>query len=291
MNTSTSGEVIVGVDTSASGRAALEWAAAYARSTGQRLRAVYVFRYDNGAPPMWTTGIPGMAYGVDPDTQDSIKGEIQSAFDSLRPGAGWRLEFCDGSIGPTLVDKSRAAQLLVIGTRDRTGIDRMLSGSVSHYCLSRAQCPLVAIPRRMSASECCTWLRQHHEGRLSYLSGRGPQSVVVSYVVAGDQILLQIPEYNEIAQYAPGAEVTLAVDGKVEPTSEIQPGVTIDLVSVTGTAALAAGANPPPAAAGGFGESWPVGIKISLISLPLTQVHGFEHVREHHRSVDRAWSS
>jgi hypothetical protein len=184
MNTSTSGEVIVGVDTSASGRAALEWAAAYARSTGQR----------------------------------------------------------------------------------------------------------VAIPRRISRSECCTWLRQHHEGRLSYLSGRGPQSVVVSYIVAGDQILLQIPEYSEIAQYAPGAEVTLAVDRKVGSTSAIQPGVMIDMVSITGIAALAPRANPP-AAAGGFGESWPAGIKISLLSLPLTQIYGFERVREHRRSVDRAWSS
>ena len=109
--------------------------------------------------------------------------------------------------------------------------------------------------------------------------------MVVSYVVAGEQILLQIPEYSEIAQYAPGAEVTLAVDRKVEPTSAIQPGVTIDVVSVTGTAALAAGASPPPAAVGGFGESWPAGIKISLLSLPLTQVHGFERVREHRRSV------
>ena len=184
MNTSTSGEVIVGVDTSVSGRAAVERAAAYARSAGQP----------------------------------------------------------------------------------------------------------VAIPRGMSARECCTWLRQHHEGRLSYLSGRGPQSVVVSYVVAGDQILLQIPEYNEIARYAPGAEVTLVVDRMVEPTSAIQPGVTIDVVSVTGTAALVTGANPPPAA-GGFGESWPAGIKISLLSLPLTQVHGFEGVREHRRAVDRARSS
>ncbi len=184
MNTSTSGEVIVGVDTSVSGRAAVERAAAYARSTGQP----------------------------------------------------------------------------------------------------------VAIPRRMSASECCTWLRQHHEGRLSYLSGRGPQSVVVSYVVAGDQILLQIPEYNEIAQYAPGAEVTLVVDRMVEPTSAIQPGVTIDVVSVTGTAALVTEADRPPAA-GGFGEFWPAGIKISLLGLPLTQVHGFERVREHRRAVDRARSS
>ena len=149
----------------------------------------------------------------------------------------------------------------------------------------------VAIPRGMSASECCTWLRQHHEGRLSYLSGRGPQSVVVSYVVAGDQILLQIPEYNEIAQYAPGAEVTLAVDRTVDPTSAIQPGMTIDVVRVTGTAALVAEANPAPLGAGAFGESWPAGITISLLSLPLTQVHGFERVREHRRAVDRPRSS
>ncbi len=175
-----------------------------------------------------------------------------------------------------------------------SGVDTSVSGRAAveraaAYAPSTGQGD--AIPRGMSASACCTWLRQHHEGRLSYLSGRGPQSVVVSYVVAGDQILLQIPEYNEIAQYAPGAEVTLVVDRKVEPTSAIQPGVTIDVVGVTGTAALVAEADPPPPAAGGFGESWPAGIKISLLSLPLTQVHGFERVREHHRAVDRARSS
>jgi hypothetical protein len=173
------------------------------------------------------------------------------------------------------------------------GVDTSASGQATleraaAYARSTGQCD--AIPRRMSASESCTWLRQHHEGRLSYLSGRGPQSIVVSYVVAGDEILLQIPEYNEITQYAPGAEVTLAVDGEVERTSAIQPAVTIDVVSVTGTAALAAGANPPPAA-GGFGESWPAGIKVSLLTLPLTQVHGFERMREHRCSVDRARSS
>ena len=133
------------------------------------------------------------------------------------------------------------------------------------------------VRRRLSASECCTWLRQHHEGRLCYLSGRGPRSVVVSYVAAGDHILLQIPEYNEIAQYAPGAEVTLAVDRKGEPTSSIQPGVP-EMVSVTGTAALTTGANRRATAAVRFEESWPAGIRISLLRLPLTRVRGFERV-------------
>jgi hypothetical protein len=40
---------------------------------------------------------------------------------------------------------------------------------------------------------------------------------VVTYALVGDHILLQVPEYNDITQYAPGAEVSLAVDGQVEP--------------------------------------------------------------------------
>ena len=146
------------------------------------------------------------------------------------------------------------------------------------------------VQSRLSASEYCTWLRQHHEGRLSYLSGRGPRSVVVSYVVAGDHILLQIPDYNEIAQYAPGSEVTLAVDRKGEPTSAIQPGVP-EVVSVTGTAALEERANRPAAAAVRFNESWPAEIRISLLRLPLTRVQVFERVREHRCPGGHEWSS
>jgi hypothetical protein len=128
--------------------------------------------------------------------------------------------------------------------------------------------------RSLTMSECRRWLHQHGEGRLGYLSGRGPRSVVVSYAVADDQILMQVPDYNDIAQYAPGAEVTLAVDGEVEGTSADEPA--IDEVSVTGTAAHADQTHRPPADAVRFDESWPIGIKTCVVSLPLTQVDGVE---------------
>ena len=67
--------------------------------------------------------------------------------------------------------------------------------------------------RRLSPHECKAWLCSHHEGRLGYQSGRGHRSVVVSYAVAGDQILVRLPDYNDIVHYAPGAEVSLDVDG------------------------------------------------------------------------------
>ena len=129
-------------------------------------------------------------------------------------------------------------------------------------------------PRPLTTGECRRWIQEHHEGRLGYLSGRGPRSVVVSYAVAGDEILMRVPDYNDIAQYAPGTRVTLAVDGGLETTPAGEQA--IDEVSVTGTAAHADQALEPPGDTEPFDESWPSGIKISVVSLPLTQLSGVE---------------
>jgi len=147
-NRSTQGDVVVGVDTSPSGRGALTWAARYARVTGQRLRALHVFSYRAAGGVVWTAGglPPSLPAGGSDELRDLAEGEIRSVFESLAPEPQWRLEFWGGSIGPTLIDQARGADLLVIGTREHTGIDRLLSGSVSHYCLSHAKCPTVAVP-------------------------------------------------------------------------------------------------------------------------------------------------
>jgi len=146
-NSRAQGEILVGVDTSPSGRGALTWAARYARVTGQRLRALHVFSYRAAGGVVWTPGgLPGMPAGGSDELKDEIESQIKSAFDSLDPEPGWRLEFWGGSIGPTLVDQAKLADLLVIGTREHTGVDRVLSGSVSHYCFSRVRCPVVAVP-------------------------------------------------------------------------------------------------------------------------------------------------
>jgi len=121
---------------------------------------------------------------------------------------------------------------------------------------------------RLTASECRRWVEQHHEGRLGYLSGRGPRSVVVSYTVVGDQIRVRVPDYNDIAQYAPGARVTLAVDGEAEHTSAVEE------VSVTGTAGQGDGNDRAPGNTAPFDESWPAAIKTSVVTLQLTEMEG-----------------
>src|SRR5215210_5611653 len=89
--------------------------------------------------------------------------------------------------------------------------------------------------RGMSYDECRIWLDHHSEGQLGYIGGRGPRSVVVSYVVTDDQILFLVPAYNEITQYVPGKQVTFQVAGESSGPAPRHH----DTVSVTATA------NPP----------------------------------------------
>jgi hypothetical protein len=123
--------------------------------------------------------------------------------------------------------------------------------------------------RRLSPHECKAWVCSHHEGRLGYQSGRGHRSVVVFYAVAGDQILVRLPDYNDIVRYAPGAEISLAVDGGT-------PAAHRETVTVTGTAELAANTHRPLIDQAAFEEDWPSDVRTSVICLPLSTVEGFE---------------
>jgi Pyridoxamine 5'-phosphate oxidase len=123
--------------------------------------------------------------------------------------------------------------------------------------------------RRLSPHECKAWLCSHHEGRLGYQSGRGPRSVVVSYAVAGDQVLVRLPDYNDIVRYAPGSEVSLDVDGGT-------PAAHRETVTVTATAELAESDKRPLIDQAAFREDWPSDVRTSVICLPLNTVEGFE---------------
>jgi nucleotide-binding universal stress UspA family protein len=71
---------------------------------------------------------------------------ISAVWDSVRPGLGWTLEFVLDDAGRALVARSAEAALLVVGTHEHVGLARLVSGSVSRYCLSHAKCPTVIVP-------------------------------------------------------------------------------------------------------------------------------------------------
>ena len=51
----------------------------------------------------------------------------------------------DGPAGLALVDASRGADLLVIGSHGHSEVVSLLLGSVSKHCVSHAHCPVVVI--------------------------------------------------------------------------------------------------------------------------------------------------
>ncbi len=70
---------------------------------------------------------------------------------------------------------------------------------------------LQASSRHRVSSEDRRRLSQHREGQLHYQTGRGPRCLAVTYAVAGDYVLLRLPEYNDLGHYAPGRPVVLEV--------------------------------------------------------------------------------
>lgn len=142
-------EVVVGFDDTPSSRAALAWAARYARSTGLRLRAVHVLS-EVPDPMAWVSSYDAAGYLGDSPSPEDVEGRIKEvvrqSFAALQPEPDWRLDFVGGTPGKTLIKESRRSKLLVIGTREHTGIERFFSGSVSHFCLGHSIRPVVAVP-------------------------------------------------------------------------------------------------------------------------------------------------
>jgi nucleotide-binding universal stress UspA family protein len=139
-------EIVVGLDDSPSSKAALDWAAEQARGVGAVLRAVHVLDWPYG---LSSAGFPAPANFKEltrEEIEDSYRRAITAMFAAVSPSPDWILQFASGDAGQSLVRQSDGARLLVLGTREYVGLGRLLTGSVSHYCLSHAACPVVAVP-------------------------------------------------------------------------------------------------------------------------------------------------
>jgi len=139
------GEVVVGLDDSPSGIAALSWAATWARRSGGRLRAIHVLGRPMGYVPKGYPA-PSERYLSHQDVDREYRASISQLFDKIDPQPDWHFEFAEGHPGKVLVQRSGSAALLVMGTQEMVGLGRMLMGSVSHHCLSHADRPVVAVP-------------------------------------------------------------------------------------------------------------------------------------------------
>ncbi len=141
-------EIVVGLDDSPSATAALRWAVAHARVTGLPLRAVSAWQ----RTALDRAGSGDFAKAASADARARATRRVLDTLSGDGTEVRWSLDIAEGPPGPVLVDRSRDAGLLVLGTREHTGLRRAVLGSVSHYCLSHAVPPVVAVPAPPAAA-------------------------------------------------------------------------------------------------------------------------------------------
>jgi nucleotide-binding universal stress UspA family protein len=138
--------VVVGLDASPAAAEALRWAARYARTVGADLHAVHAFLWSEREAVLLPTDPTMLDRSGKPLRAVQPPEDIGQLFASVQPEPSWTLKCFAGDPGPVLRSQASHADLLVVGTGEHVGLGRLLVGSVSHYCLSHAKCPVVAVP-------------------------------------------------------------------------------------------------------------------------------------------------
>ncbi len=134
--------VVVGIDGSPSSVAALEWAAHQAELTGATLEVIATWD--------WPAAF-GVAFSYVPSNynpSDDARQILDDALEGVRsahPALSIRSIVLEGHPAPILVEASRGADLLVVGSRGHGEFAGMLIGSVSEHCVTNAHCPVLVL--------------------------------------------------------------------------------------------------------------------------------------------------
>ena len=133
--------VVVGVDGSEAAKEAVQFAAGEASALGVPLHTIYAWM-----PPL----TPGLEYLWSEDLVDSQRAAAEEALAIGTAGLAGRYpdvtvtrEILQAPPVAALVEAGAGARELVVGSRGRTGLTRLLLGSVSHGVLQALPCPVI----------------------------------------------------------------------------------------------------------------------------------------------------
>jgi nucleotide-binding universal stress UspA family protein len=144
------GVIIVGVDRSAGAEEALRFAFEEAQLRRSTLRAVHAWQFGYiGAPSLEGT-VPVLGAELD-EHRSAAEAVLDAMVREAIPEAGdIRIErrVVEGAAAAVLVEESRGADLLVVGSRGHGGFAQLLLGSVSQQCAHHAECPVVIVRPR-----------------------------------------------------------------------------------------------------------------------------------------------
>jgi nucleotide-binding universal stress UspA family protein len=134
------GHIVVGVDGSESSQRALAWAVRYGKLVNANVDAVISWHYPTGY------GIGGTVMAWDPaaDAKQVLADSVAAVLGDQDSGQVAQL-VRQGLAAQVLLDETKDAQLLVVGSRGHGGFAGLLLGSVSSSCAEHARCPVLVV--------------------------------------------------------------------------------------------------------------------------------------------------
>jgi nucleotide-binding universal stress UspA family protein len=136
--------IVVGYDGSPSSTKALEWAAQQAELTGSTLDVVTAWDW----PTTYGAPLP-LPDGFNPESDArKVVDEAGRLVADTHPGLGLALLTAEGHPAPVLVQASKGASLLVVGSRGHGEFVGMVLGSVSEHCATNAHCPVLILRKQ-----------------------------------------------------------------------------------------------------------------------------------------------
>jgi len=140
MSTTETRPILVGVDGSPTSLEAPRTAARLGAALDLPVRAVTTWVID----PVLAGYVPVDTTGPEETARAILDQSVAAAFDG-EPPVDLQADLVYGPAAPTLVEESRTASMLVVGSRGLGGFRGMLLGSVSQTCVQHAHCPVLVI--------------------------------------------------------------------------------------------------------------------------------------------------
>jgi nucleotide-binding universal stress UspA family protein len=134
--------IVVGVDGSPGSRAAFRWAVDEGRARRCRVEAVHAWHVPSALYPIGVT-MPDLS--IYEDAARVVLDQVVDGTDTRGlPAPVDRIVVC-GTAWDMLIDASKGAEMLVVGSRGLGAVAGMVMGSVSSRCVHRAHCTVVVV--------------------------------------------------------------------------------------------------------------------------------------------------
>jgi nucleotide-binding universal stress UspA family protein len=138
--------IVVGVDGSDSSRKALRWAYDEAAHHGAFITAIATWHPPAMpmTPPYGSLPPEGYAHQPRQDALDLLERFVND-LDVREPAVDVRTTVEEGNPAEVLIEHSKEADLVVVGSRGYGGFKGMLLGSTSQHLVAHAECPVVVV--------------------------------------------------------------------------------------------------------------------------------------------------